>query len=44
MSGMEEEYIQCYIEHVPEQIGKEPLERGGVCGGSCEQLEQASLR
>jgi hypothetical protein len=44
MSGMEEEHIQCYIEHVLEQIGKEPVERGGVCGGSDKRLEQASLR
>jgi hypothetical protein len=44
MSGMEEEHIRCYIEHVLEQIGKESLERGGICGGSGDQLEQESLR
>jgi hypothetical protein len=44
MSGMEEEHIQCYIEHVLEQIGQGSLERGGVCESSGDRLGQISLR
>jgi hypothetical protein len=39
---MEEDHIQCYIEHVPEHIGKESSERGRVCGRSGDRPEQGS--